>query len=254
MAKTWYPVIDYLTCVECGICVTKCPHDVYDTAKAPSPIVKNPEACVDHCHGCGNRCPVGAIIYVGEDTEWTPPNGEPATEYSCCSCGCESASEKKIVVEYLYLDLQTCDRCIGTDSVLDEVMLTLTPALELAGFAVEYKNIAMETAKIAEQYQFLSSPTIRVNGHDICPSVAENSCGCCSDISGTDVDCRVFEYKGKTYEVPPKEMIAEAILQTVFSPAESGCSCSGYELPENLKNFFEGKETKSGCSCGGNCC
>ena len=43
MAKTWYPVIDYLTCVECGTCVAKCPHGVFDTAKAPSPIVKNPE-------------------------------------------------------------------------------------------------------------------------------------------------------------------------------------------------------------------
>ncbi|MPM31718.1 hypothetical protein SDC9_78275 [bioreactor metagenome] len=133
-------------------------------------------------------------------------------------------------------------------------MLTLTPALQLAGYEVEYNKIEMETAKITEQYKFLSSPTIRVNGQDICQSVAENSCGCCSDISGTDVDCRVFEYNGENYEVPPKEMLAEAILQAVFGQAESGCSCSGYELPENLKNFFEGKTKKSGCSCGGDCC
>lgn len=254
MAKTWYPVIDYLTCAECGTCVAKCPHGVYDTAKAPSPIVKNTESCVDHCHGCGNRCPVGAITYVGEDTGWTPPNGEQTVEEPCCSCGCEAASEKKLVVEYLYLDLQTCDRCIGTDNVLDEVMLTLTPALQLAGYEVEYHKVEMQTAELATQYQFLSSPTIRVNGQDICQSVAENSCGCCSDISGTDVDCRVFEYCGETYEVPPKEMLAEAILQTVFGSAESGCSCGGYELPENLRDFFEGKTKKFGCSCGGDCC
>jgi len=142
MAKTWYPVIDYLTCTDCGTCVVKCPHGVYDTAKAPSPVVKKPEACVDHCHGCGNRCPVGAITYVGEDTGWTPQNGEQ-TE-SCCSCGCGAASEKKIVVEYLYLDLETCDRCIGTDSVLDEVMMTLTPALNIAGFEVEYNKIELK--------------------------------------------------------------------------------------------------------------
>lgn len=49
MAKTWYPVIDYLTCVECGTCVVKCPHGVYDTTKAPSPVVKKPEACGDRC-------------------------------------------------------------------------------------------------------------------------------------------------------------------------------------------------------------
>lgn len=253
MAKMWYPVIDYLACIECGTCVAKCPHAVYDVSKAPSPVVQNPEACVDHCHGCGNRCPVGAITYVGEDTGWTPPNGQRAAEEACCSCG-EAASERKIVVEYLYLDLQTCNRCIETDKVLDEVMLTLTPALKLAGFEVAYHKVEMETEELATQYQFLSSPTIRVNGLDICQSVVENRCGCCSDFSGTNVDCRVFEYNGATYEVPPKEMLAETILQTVFGQTKSGCCCVGYELPENLKDFFEGKKHKSGCSCGGNCC
>ena len=254
MAKTWYPVIDYLTCAECGTCVAKCPHGVYDTVKAPSPFVKNPESCVDHCHGCGNRCPVGAITYVGDITGWTPPNGEQTVEAPCCSCGCEATPEKKVIIEYLYLDLQTCDRCIGTDNVLDEVVLTITPALKLAGYEVEYRKIEMETAKVAEQYRFLSSPTIRVNGQDICKSVAENSCGCCSDISGTDVDRRVFEYNGESYEVPPKEMLAEAILNAVFEQIEAGCSCSKYELPENLKTFYKGKKSKSGCSCGGSCC
>ena len=254
MAKNWYPVIDYLTCIECGTCVSKCPHNVYDKAKAPSPVVRRPEDCIDHCHGCGNRCPVGAITYVGDDTGWTPPNGNQESEEACCSCGCESASEKKIVVEYLYLDLQSCDRCIGTDNVLDEVMMTLTPALQMAGYEVEYKKIKMETSELAEQYRFLSSPTIRVNGRDICQSVAENSCGCCSEISGADVDCRVFEYNGEAYEVAPKEMLAESILQAVFRQSETGCSCGGYELPENLKTFYEGKKSKSGCSCGGNCC
>jgi len=78
MAKTWYPVVDYTICEECGTCVEKCPHGVYNTAKTPSPVVINPEACVDHCHGCGSRCPVGAITYLGEDTGWTPPNGKKA--------------------------------------------------------------------------------------------------------------------------------------------------------------------------------
>ena len=172
----------------------------------------------------------------------------------CCSCGCDCSFEKKVVVEYLYLDLQTCERCIGTDNVLDEVMLVLTPALELAGFTVEYNKIEIKTADMAIQHQFVSSPTIRVNGQDICKSVAENSCGCCSEISSTDVECRVFEYNGKTYEVPPKEMLAEGILQIVFGSTGKGCSSDKYELPENLKNFFDGKNIKSGCCCEGNCC
>lgn len=153
-------------------------------------------------------------------------------------------SEKKIAVEYLYLDLHACDRCIGTDSVLDEVMIILTPALKLAGYDVEYSKTEIETKELALKYQFLSSPTIRVNGKDICQSVAENSCGCCSEISGTDVDCRVFEYKGENYEIPPKEMLAEAILHTVFGMSGGGCTCGDYKLPENLRTFFNGKNNE----------
>ena len=253
MTKTWYPIIDYLVCTDCGACISKCTHGVYDKEKAPSPVVKNPDSCIDHCHGCGNICPVGAIIYVGEDTGWVPPNGALEDEECGCSCGGEVDSTKKIIVEYLYLDLETCDRCIGTDNILDDVMTALTPALKIAGFEVDYRKIEMKTEEIASAYKFLSSPTIRVNGKDICQSVAENSCGCCSDISGTDVNCRVFEYNGQSYEVPPKEMLAEAVLHEVFAQASTGCSCGEYELPENLKEFYEGKNNKSNCSCGGNC-
>lgn len=159
-----------------------------------------------------------------------------------CSCGNKEAIDKKVTVEYLYLDLQACDRCIGTDRILDEVMGILSPALSLANYKVEYKKIEIKTDTIAKEYQFLSSPTIRVNGKDICQSVAEGSCGCCSKISGTDVDCRVFEYNGQDYEIPPKEMIAESILQAVFGTAEDDCGCCKYELPQNLKVFFEGKK------------
>jgi len=254
MTKSWYPVIDYMNCTACGTCIAKCPHEVYDLLKAPSPVVKNPAACIDHCHGCGNRCPVGAITYVGDDTGWTPPNGRGEPTEACSSCGCNETPAKKVLVEYLYLDLETCDRCIGTDKVLDEVMMILSPALQLAGYEVVYNKIEMKTAELATRYKFLSSPTIRVNGQDICASVKENSCGCCSEISGTDVVCRIFEYNGKTYEVPPPEMLAQAILQQVFAPAAGNCSGQDYQLPENLKEFYDGKKGKSSCSCGGNCC
>lgn len=253
MAKGWYPVIDYVTCVECGTCAAKCPHGVYNLAKAPSPVVLKPQNCVDHCHGCGNRCPVGAITYVGDDTGWTPPSGSLDVEEPCCSCGCEAAPQKVIEIEYLYLDLQTCDRCVGTDKILEEVMMIIAPAIQLAGYEVKYNKTKIETEELARQYKFVSSPTIRVNGQDICQSVSENSCGCCSDISGTDVDCRVFDYNGETYEIPPKEMLAEGILMIAFNNNDNNSSGEGYELPDNLKTFFEGKENKK-CSCGGNCC
>ena len=151
--------------------------------------------------------------------------------------------EKLVQIECLFLDLQTCDRCIGTDHVLEEVIKSITPTLELAGYQVEYRKVEMSTPELAVQYRFLSSPTIRVNGRDICPTVLETGCGCCGQISGTDVDCRVFEYEGQTYEVPPKAMLTEAILRGIFAPVvDQICDC--YSLPDNLKAFFDGKTNK----------
>ena len=45
-------------------------------------------------------------------------------------------NEKTVTIEYLYLDLQSCDRCIGTDAVLEEAIAELTPTLERAGLAL----------------------------------------------------------------------------------------------------------------------
>lgn len=256
MAGKWYPVIDILTCVECGSCIGKCSHGVFDKGRVPVPVVVNPLGCVDHCHGCGNLCPQGAITYVGEDTGWTPPalGGKSGAESGCC-CGCSAvapANRKQLLIEYLYLDLNTCDRCIGTDAVLDEVVAVLRPALELAGYQVDYQKREMATPQLAEQYHFLSSPTILVNGQDIFGAVLESNCGCCGEIAGVDVDCRVFAYEGKTYEVPTKEMLANAILKSLN--AQPVCSCGAYELPENLRRFYEGKAHRScGCCCGGSC-
>lgn len=92
MSKTWYPVIDYSLCEECGACITKCSHDVYDGEKASSPKVVFTEGCVEGCHGCGNLCPVGAITYVGENTGWTPPN-EKKGDGCRCDCGCSSGCD-----------------------------------------------------------------------------------------------------------------------------------------------------------------
>lgn len=79
MSKTWYPVIDYEKCEECGTCTNKCKHGVFNQEKAPTPVVIFPEGCIQGCHGCGNLCPSGAIQYVGDTKQ--------KTENCGCSCG-----------------------------------------------------------------------------------------------------------------------------------------------------------------------
>lgn len=84
MSKTWYPVIDYETCIECGACTDKCKHGVYELEKIPTPVVIIPENCIQGCHGCGNLCPVEAISYVGD-------NGEGSGN---CGCSCGNDNEE----------------------------------------------------------------------------------------------------------------------------------------------------------------
>ena len=79
MSKTWYPVINYELCIECGNCIKKCGHGVYNKEKAPHPVVIFPDGCVQGCNGCGNLCSVQAIEYVGE--------GSP-TDGISFSCDC----------------------------------------------------------------------------------------------------------------------------------------------------------------------
>ena len=160
---------------------------------------------------------------------------------------------KEIKIEYLYLDLNTCDRCIGTDGVLEEVIRKLSPAFALAGYRISYRKTEIASEQDALSHRFLSSPTIRVNGVDVCDSVRESDCACCGEISGSQVDCRVFEYDGKLFEVPPQEMLAEAILKTAFAPPADP-PAEECRIPENLKRFFRGKDKKKSCCCGGSCC
>lgn len=160
---------------------------------------------------------------------------------------------KEVRIDYLYLDLNTCDRCMGTDSVLEKVIRELTPAFALAGYRISYCKTEIATEQDAILNRFVSSPTIRVNGIDICSDVKESDCGCCGEISGTQVDCRVFEYNGKLYNIPPKAMLAEAILKNAFAVANDH-SLEAYELPENLKKFFNGKKKKASCCCSSSCC
>lgn len=178
--------------------------------------------------------------------------------YSVCGCGCDCKSvesQKQIGIDFLYLDLTTCDRCQETEGNVDAAIALLQPVLQEMGYELRLNKVEMVSEELARSYQFLSSPTIRVNGRDISLEVKENACSCCSDISGNDVDCRVFLYEGKEYEAPPKAMIIRSILEEILLGTKEAAKQNDYQLPENLKQFYDGKSSKAdcGCGCGGSC-
>jgi O-phosphoseryl-tRNA(Cys) synthetase len=163
----------------------------------------------------------------------------------CCgSIGQNQVGEKsKIIIDLLYLDLNICNRCQGTDEGLEEAIADVTKVLESVGVEIIVNKIHINSKEKAIQYRFVTSPTIRVNGRDIQMEFKESLCESCGDLCGDEVDCRVWVYKGKEYNIPPKAMIIDAILREVYGNTEKKSNDEvnkkSYQLPENLRRFFE---------------
>ena len=177
-----------------------------------------------------------------------------------------SATQKKarqLNIEFLYLDLDVCQPCRGTESNLDEALADIAEVLEKTGVQVNLRKIHVESYEQALSLGFVSSPTIRVGGRDVQLEVKENHCATCSELSGKNTDCRVWEYQGQEYSVAPRAMIIEAVLKHIYGGSQNSndtvfaTATDANRSLENLKGFFEDRkansETKSaaaGTTCG----
>lgn len=166
----------------------------------------------------------------------------------CCSGSsecCGNTDEIKlirnqIVIDFLYLDLNVCTRCQGAESILDEAIKDIAKVLEATGTDLKVNKINVNTSDLAVKHQFLSSPTIRVNGHDIQLDYKESKCESCGELCGDVVDCRVWIYQGQEFTIPPKAMIIEGILKVIYGGnLEAGVAEADYTIPENLRHFYE---------------
>ncbi|MBP2641486.1 MAG: hypothetical protein H6Q66_2437 [Firmicutes bacterium] len=161
---------------------------------------------------------------------------------TCCCAGQEPAKKQKILIEFMYIDLTTCDRCVGTDSSLEEAIVEASALLKSTGREIEVRKILVENEKQAQELGFISSPTIRMDGQDIQLEFKESLCGCCGEIVGEDIDCRVWVWQGKEYTTPPKAMLLDAILRHVYGqPQGVNKVAAAKQVPENLKRFFAAK-------------
>ncbi len=185
---------------------------------------------------------------------------------SSCCCGSDKSSQaygceddryqgklQKVDIDFLYLDLSCCDRCQGADKRVEEAVARCRDVLRACGYNLVLNSVLVDSVAKAKHYRFESSPTVRVNGVDICPSVEENDCDCCSDMSDAAVSCRIFPYNGTYYEVPPTDMLVRGIMEVVLQNRRPADPPMPYALPENLKKFYEGVEKKAkkgSCCCG----
>lgn len=160
----------------------------------------------------------------------------------CCGSG---QVKKPLLIDFLYLDLSVCERCQSTENHLDEAIKEVSGVLKAAGFEIVVNKININSKELAIKYQFLSSPTIRINGNDIALEVKESSCRECGDLCGEDVDCRVWVHDGIEYNEPPKAMIINAILKEVYGARiVDTVEKNEYVLPNNLEFFFDGLNDK----------
>ena len=172
----------------------------------------------------------------------TSQSGSCCPGSDCCGTG---KPGRELVLDFLYLDLNTCDRCQDTDSSLDEALKDVARVLETTGVSVKVNKVNVISQEQAEEHKFMSSPTIRINGQDIQLDVRESECQACGDLCGDDVDCRVWTYQGREFSSPPKALIVEAILKHVLGTTPAAPSPAPYVMPENLKRFYAANLTKN---------
>jgi hypothetical protein len=148
-------------------------------------------------------------------------------------------------LEFLFLDLTTCSRCLGADRSLESALDVVREVLQATGVKLEVDKVLVESAEQARALRFVSSPTIRVDGHDVALELRESSCGseACTDGCGDQIACRVWVHRGEEYTEPPVAMIVDAVLGHVYSgaPPRGARQREPYVLPENLARFFSAK-------------
>ena len=165
----------------------------------------------------------------------------------------QSTAPPRVPVDFLYLDLTTCDRCIGTASNLDRAVELLSPILREVGVQLDVRKKLVESEDQARELGFVSSPTILVDGYDITGQLRESRCGPCGDACGcvdgdTCINCRVWVYNGNEHTEAPVGLIADAILGAVYSHPQRQRAVRGEKLNENLERFFAGKRRREATS------
>ena len=159
---------------------------------------------------------------------------------------------RRLDIELLALDLDTCGRCTGTAANLDDALASVAGVLREAGVEVGVDKTVVRTREEAERLRFSSSPTIRVNGRDIALELRESSCADCGSLCGCEggVDCRVWVWRGREYTEAPKAMIVDAVLRA-YAAAGSPAPDETHRMPDNLRRFCDAKRPERASCCGG---
>jgi hypothetical protein len=141
-------------------------------------------------------------------------------------------------------DGKTCDWCAATSRSVEQVVRKMKPALGSVKINLEIKETILPEDQIA------LSNSVRVNGKDVMDILGEKkpalaACPSCSALTGKDVCCGTFMYKGRAFESAPEAMIEEAIIAQVNAPnvqltapdaVKGECDCTPGCMPTGVNS------------------
>jgi hypothetical protein len=163
------------------------------------------------------------------------------------------SENKRIEIDFMYVDIESCTRCKGTESNLTTALQMAQSLLDAADAGVTVRKTVVESEQSAIELGLVSSPTIRVNGRDIDVDLRESHCEDCTEACGCgeDIACRVWRYKGQDYEVAPVPVLLNAIMSAVYAPSKADEHVPhSRTLSDNLRKFFAAKRESTKVCCG----
>lgn len=168
---------------------------------------------------------------------------------------------KVLEIDFLFLDEKVCEPCGGSADALSKAVDLVEAPLKNMGIVTKVNKIHVLNHKIAVAEEFISSPTIRVNGKDIDPEQTEVDCPSCETLAGGNisVDCRTWHWQNEVYQSAPIGKIVEEIMAAAVLLSAGGGNCCiktccsedipddtnvspGFILPDNLKVFFDARD------------
>src|SRR5918999_4547783 len=73
-------------------------------------------------------------------------------------------ASRRVAIDFLYLDLEVCTRCIGTNANLEAALAEVSQILRATDIAVSVTKTLVQSEEQARALGFFSSPTIRLTG------------------------------------------------------------------------------------------
>jgi hypothetical protein len=152
-------------------------------------------------------------------------------------------SDVPVVLELFALDTAACSPCVSAMANLHAAAAALSRELTGSGYIVATRVIVLEDTAHAALLGISSSPTVRVNGHDIALDVLEESCPSCSSVAGTTIDCRTYEWDGQRFDHPPVPLIVDAVHQHLVSGARRAATQTlAASQPTSVERFLNARE------------